>query len=165
MSFISALPANTVKYSYVAVAVVTKTASDTATGVDELVSRTLSQIDTAVPKELISHLTRALSDLGVGSEVLTIARSLSDSATGMESIVKTVVRLLKLIDTARGAEVREDFRRCMVVLGVLLCYVMHRGKILPEDHNNPYYACRNLLDRLVGIKQILDKARTQLEGG
>jgi len=145
VSFISALPANTVKYSYVAVAVVTKTASDTATGVDELVSRTLSQIDTAVPKELISHLTRALSDAGAG--------------------VETAIRLLKLIDTARGAEVREDFRRCMVVLGVLLCYVMYRGKILPEDHNNPYYACRNLLDRLVGIKQILDKARTQLEGG
>ena len=36
--------------------------------------------------------------------------------------------------------------------------------ILIADHNNPFYACKNLLSRLVEIKNILDEAKSVLEG-
>jgi len=57
-----------------------------------------------------------------------------------------------------------ESRICFNVLGVQLCYVGYRDLILPEDHNNPFYACKNLLSRLVEIKNILDEAKSVLEG-
>ena len=153
MSFISAIP--TVRPLYSTAVAVTIKVYDYATLTEVSTLTTvylISSRDTITVTE-VSKLTVHIpvKDVGKVSELVT-------------SLTQLGLLKVKSIEKIKVVDVKTCRTHTINIGGVEVPLVCPHSMIMPEDHNNLFYACKNLLNRLVEIKNILDEAKSVLEG-
>lgn len=164
MSFVSALPANTVKLTYIP-ALKTIIVIDSGTGTDLVTSRSLTLPDTSTGYDIVTTSVRQVTDQGLGKELVAyILRKLVDSGVGVEKALTTLIRLLRLIDTAVGIDERRRREACITVAGIELCKILPHDYIYVKDHNNPVSCTKAILSKLEEVKKKLDEAKGLVGG-